>query len=306
MKLIPPAGEAEGAPYVDGNRSAGIKGSIVPAKAIEHPMREIVHVIDFFGLTPSESDTEQLRKAIEAAIAAATGGGDTSQFLLVSQARARLPIFPEIQSAGSRMNVTSPSAGTVQVPSAVSIQHRGIYPFSTSSYDEEDRTFATLANKTYHLRWTPVGGFALKDLADSGYNPTALAESNYTFDSTYDDMLIARVVTSAGNVATITNLANAGTLRFNFSDAATPFLMDAPNFAYAAEYLATLNWARTPFVAWNSNVYGGSPNAAYTHGGSNRVYEESATRYAAVHKVFSDFSGSVTNLVSSARALMLA
>lgn len=208
MKYVQPLGEAADASYVDGNRSAGTKGSLVPAAAVENPQREIDHVISFFGLTPANTDKQQLRKAIEAAISAATGGGDTSQFLLVSQARARLPIFPEIQSADGKMNVTSPSAGTVQVPTAVTFSHRGIYPVSTSDYIEDDRTFATLANKTYHLRWNPDDGFSLEDLADSGYNASVLAESNVAFDSAYDDMLIARVVTSAGNVATITNLVN--------------------------------------------------------------------------------------------------
>jgi len=208
MKYVPPAGKAADAAYVDGNRNAGLLGDIPPAAAIEHPQREIDHVISFFGLTPTGTDLEQLRKAIEMAISAATGGGDTSQFLLVSQARARLPFFPEILSADGKMNVTSPSAGTVQVPTSVTFQHRGIYPVSTSDYIEDDRTFATLASKTYHLRWNPVDGFVLEDLADSGYNPTVLAEGNVAFDSAYDDMLISRVVTNSGNIATITNLVN--------------------------------------------------------------------------------------------------
>ena len=81
-------------------------------------------------------------------------------------------------------------------------------PVSTSDYIEGDRTFATLANKTYHLRWNPTDGFTLEDLADSGYNPSVLAEADTAFDSSYDDMLICRVVTNASNVATITNLVN--------------------------------------------------------------------------------------------------
>tara|TARA_R110000787_G_scaffold28280_15_gene77226 strand:+ start:48 stop:953 length:906 start_codon:yes stop_codon:yes gene_type:complete len=208
MKYVPPAGGAADAAYVDGNRDAGLKGSIIPGAAVEYPQREIDHVISFFGLTPANTDLQQLRKAIEAAIDAATGAGDTSQYLLVTQARARLPIFPEIVSADGKMNVTSPSAGTVLVPTSVSFQHRGIYPVSTSDYIEVDRTFTTLANKTYHLRWNPTDGFSLEDLADSGYNPGVLAESDVSFDTTYDDMLISRIVTDAGNVATITNLAN--------------------------------------------------------------------------------------------------
>lgn len=245
MKYVQPLGEAADAAYVDGNRSAGTKGSVVPAAAVEYPQREIDHVISFFGLTPANTDLQQLRKAIEAAISAATGGGDTSQFLLVSQARARLPIFPEIQSADGKMNVTSPSAGTVQVPTAVTFTHRGIYPVSTSDYIEDDRTFTTLANKTYHLRWTPVGGFALEDLADSGYNASVLAESNTAFDSSYDDMLVARVVTNASNVATITNLVNRSQITLSEILTGTNIRSSGTNNTLF-DFESTFDWARTP------------------------------------------------------------
>lgn len=244
MKYVPPLGGAADAAYVDGNRSTGTKGSLVPAAAVEYPQREIDHVISFFGLTPTNTDLQQLRKAIEAAIDAATGAGDTSQYLLVSQARVRLPIFPEIKSADGKMNVTSPSAGTVQVPTAVSFQHRGIYPISTSDYIEDDRTFTTLANKTYHLRWNPTDGFLLEDLADSGYNPTVLPESDASFDSTYDDMLVARVVTSAGNVSTITNLVNIDRL-WSHQAIAGSMISPSTNDARAL-FNFSLNWARTP------------------------------------------------------------
>ena len=36
------------APYIDGNPSAGIQGSIVPAAAIEYDQREIVNPGSFF------------------------------------------------------------------------------------------------------------------------------------------------------------------------------------------------------------------------------------------------------------------
>jgi hypothetical protein len=64
------------APYVDGNPSAGIQGSIVPAAGVEFDQREIVAVIqwafdhgfrDYAGAlcaTPSNSDLTQLLKAI--------------------------------------------------------------------------------------------------------------------------------------------------------------------------------------------------------------------------------------------------
>jgi hypothetical protein len=245
----------EDAPYIDGNRSAGTKGSIVPAAAIEHTQRELVNLINFAGLVPNAGDLEQVRKAIEALILAATGGGDTSQYLLISQARTRLPLFPEVLTADGRINVTSPGAGSVLVPEAVAFQHRGIFPVNTSDYNLGARTLATAANKTYHLRWTPGGGFVLKDLANAGYNPLAKAEISTDFDSAYDDMLVARVVTNAGNVAAITNLANLSVLRTTGEEVGAKGVLgsfvteDGVRPSLIGQYTAVnLNFARTPDV----------------------------------------------------------
>ena len=62
MDYTPPIGGAAGDPYVDPNASIGQEGSAVPAGAIERDQREIVHVIEFAGLTPSNADLQQLRK----------------------------------------------------------------------------------------------------------------------------------------------------------------------------------------------------------------------------------------------------
>lgn len=258
MQYTPPAGDPAGAPYVDGNRAAGIRGSIVPAAAIEHDMRELVHLIDYAGLTPSADDLTQVRKAIQNMIAAALaaigggeGGGDPEPddtYLLLDQARVRLPIYPEILTADGRMGVTSPANGSVRLPTGVTVQHRGIFPFSTSDLSVDDRTFATAANKTYHLRWRAAEGFVLKDLADAAYNPTAAAETNPAFDSGYDDMLIARVVTSAGNVATITDLANRNRLSLREVIAGTDGKLVGGNGANW-RFQKALNWARQPAQA---------------------------------------------------------
>jgi hypothetical protein len=67
MKYVPPFGrEAEGddAHYVNGNPSAGIQGSIPDAKSWEHPLREIVGVIETSKIVPSESDLLQLAKSV--------------------------------------------------------------------------------------------------------------------------------------------------------------------------------------------------------------------------------------------------
>lgn len=64
MKYQQPIGAIANAPYQDGNPQTGTEGSPVPAKAIEAPQREIVHVITSAGLIPDEEDDTQLLQAI--------------------------------------------------------------------------------------------------------------------------------------------------------------------------------------------------------------------------------------------------
>lgn len=128
---------------------------------------------------------------------AATSGASDENYVLMMQARTRLPIYPEVLTSDGKFPVTSPASGQVRIPAGYSFLHRGLFNVTTVQVD-----FPTAANKTYHLRWSPSAGFALKDIADTGYNPGSLPEASSAFDGGYDDMLIARGVTNASNVPT--------------------------------------------------------------------------------------------------------
>lgn len=66
MKYVQPYGVSDAsASYVDGNPALGVEGSAVPAKAIEHPMRELVYLITKAGLTPDEAKLTQVYEAIQ-------------------------------------------------------------------------------------------------------------------------------------------------------------------------------------------------------------------------------------------------
>jgi hypothetical protein len=238
---------------------------------------ELGNLISYAGLVGSDADFAQVRKAIVALIDAATGGGDTSSYLLMSQASSRLPIYPQMLTEDFRINITAPATGIVRVPGGINFLHRGINQVTTAQTD-----FNTQANKTYHLRWNPSDGFALKDLSNAGYNPAAAAETVEAFDSTYDDMLLARIVTNSSNVATITNLANAHDLRATgqnndprgaFSGNGNPSagFQDGVSPSAITNYTAvTLNWARMP-QAYLSSIndmkpQGGSDNSEFNSG----------------------------------------
>jgi hypothetical protein len=67
MKFVPPYGreiEGDSAHYINGNPAEGQQGSIPPANAFEHPMREIVGVIQKSLVTPVSDDLLQLVKTI--------------------------------------------------------------------------------------------------------------------------------------------------------------------------------------------------------------------------------------------------
>jgi hypothetical protein len=65
MKYQAPYGVTDtNAPYVNGDPSRGIQGSIPPAAAFEYPMREIVGVISKSMISPSDTDLLQMAESI--------------------------------------------------------------------------------------------------------------------------------------------------------------------------------------------------------------------------------------------------
>lgn len=67
MKYTAPPGSADpNASYITGNPVTKVKGSPVPAEAVEHPQREIVNAIIAAGIVPDPEDLTQLTQAIEA------------------------------------------------------------------------------------------------------------------------------------------------------------------------------------------------------------------------------------------------
>lgn len=209
---------------------------------------QIKTIADEAGVTPSGAgDKTLLNRAVLALIAAATGAGDTSEFVLFSQARARLPIFPDVATIDGRFSVTAPTTGIIALGAGTAFLHRGIFS-TTTAYQE----FSTDPSKTYHLRWNPTDGFVLRDLASGTYNPGTLAETNVAFDSTFDDMLVARVITNSSNVATITNLSNKDRITISGETGLArhvPFEDSVTIANITAGQLVTCNLARRPRAA---------------------------------------------------------
>lgn len=242
---------------------------------------EIGEVISYAGLAGDDGDLTQLRKAIKAMIDAATGGGDDEDYVLLSQARTRLPIFPEVVNGTGVITVAPNGAGVIRIPAGTTIMHRGIFPTVTVQTD-----LNTDISKIYHLRWNPTDGFQLKDLANVVYNPTAAAETNTAFDSKYDDMLVSRIVTNSSNVATITNLVNLNNLQKeeSFNGPATETGV-ARTFYY--DGAMTLNWARAPRLMSPDGVI--TQNGGFNEGFQAWIATRSKNRYVVNARVMADF-----------------
>ena len=273
------------ASYVNGNPDTATEGSYHPAEALEHPQRELIEVIEFFltGETPDHTDLTQVRRAIQAAVS------NTDSTPLFNN----LPIYPEITSGASNTLAIASSTGQVVISDGGTFLHRGHRIVNTTDSDVGNRTFATSANKTYHLRWQwngLVGVYVLKDLADSGYNPSTLAESAAGFDADYDDMLIARVVTNGSNVPTVTALVNATSLRAAWVGASSSLTNSGGNAAQWS-HVTALNWARSPTV-WGNHRYVLNPGNGYADV-DNNIYPTAVDRYSVTMYQLWDYATSL-------------
>lgn len=231
-------------PCVDNDPNTGTKISYRWLNFVTANLREAVRGM---GVPENETDDELLLKCFLAL---------QSNFSLT--ALMNLPFFPEVQNVNGALTFTT-STGQVVVNTGHTFLHRGHKLYSTSSdFDAAARTFATAANKTYHLRWYPPGHananpgtypkgrFMLRDLADSGYNPGAGAETLIGFDTAYDDMLVAKVVTNGSNVPTVTALKNKHSMFLQELIAGSSYANAGLNTAQCLMTSTAYNWARTP------------------------------------------------------------
>lgn len=185
---------------------------------------------------------------------ASVSAGETSNYK-------NLPIFPQIEETDNKLTVSNLGGGSLQIAAGQSFLWRGWTRIDTDDFSSGDRTLSTSSSKTYHIRWHapgtgdatpessyPNGRFRIKDLADAGYNPSSLAETNAAFDSSYDNMLIAKVVTDGSNIATVSALANKDQLTDQIQNIGTATSNSKANAA-SRTVATTYNWARTP-ASW--------------------------------------------------------
>lgn len=112
MLYNPPFGSSDpDASYIDRNTPGAVRGSKVPAAALEAPQREIVSLISASGLAPSAGDLQQVAKAIQTgAITYAVAGGTANALT------AALPIAPTALTDGMTVRIRPAATSTSATP----------------------------------------------------------------------------------------------------------------------------------------------------------------------------------------------
>lgn len=233
------------------------------------------------------------------------------------------PIFPEIEGVGNALSLTA-TTGQIVVDAAQTFVWRGQRRFSPGNVAAGSRTFATSANKTYHVVWDAPGtGLATPRASyPSGryslIDRTGGTETDAAFDTTYDRMLIARVVTNGSNVLTVTPLKNKALLTHSATDVASTFGYVASGavgsvsptsanrilFQWGVDMAGycmsefTLNWARRPATAALHGVVGfavSSAPGAGIEGVANYINARDINRYRVQAIYSTDWSGNSTS-----------
>ena len=191
----------------------------------------------------------------------------------------KLPHYPEVMANGNQLDI-SLSGTTITVAENQIIRLYGWKDFNTT--DLQTKSFEIDLSKTYHLRFTEANGLELKDLSDVGYNSTSKPETDVSFDSTLNDVLLAKV--DSGIVVT---LINKDTLYASNVHSSSNYNTEHPQVSM------DLNWGRTPiktngmFIGINGHGWSSLENWNSTTREAITAFDHvllSISRYQCVHK----------------------
>lgn len=110
-----PYGGAADAPYVNGDPSIGLAGSIPPAASIEYPQREIVNFITDSGITPSNGDLRQLGKSVQNGKVTYAADTGTANAAAITLAPAVTALTSGMVFRFKKMNAANTAAMTLAV-----------------------------------------------------------------------------------------------------------------------------------------------------------------------------------------------
>ncbi len=210
------------------------------------------------------------------------------------------PIYPEITSTNNVLTFTS-TTGQIVVDGGLGWVWRGALAFTSAAISAPDRTFATSASKTYHLMWDapgtgnanpaatyPAGRFSLIDRTSA-----SPAETDSSYDTTYDRMLVAKVATNGSNVLTVTALKNKARLVLDYATAILSPLGESyedtkVGASITGGTVVTLDWSRKALGSLTNVTDMTTSHSTVTNAGESNLGVHVTSRYSA--RLFSQYT----------------
>ncbi len=229
--------------FLEANKETGFTGTVCKAEWFNTLQRELCGIVEGFGETLDENNDQQISDILLRHL-------PIKKPIVQCQPSDGGLFLPEILTKNNTLGIDSKQNGEIVIQSNQAFLFKGVWEINTSDYEEKNRTFTTLPNKIYHLRFTIDDGFILNDLTDTKYNPSALPETHTQFDSNYNDMLIARVMTNKQNAITINSLKNKHQLstiwNTNVVQAKNNPTANITFYTIPPQGTLLLNWSKTP------------------------------------------------------------
>ncbi len=246
---VPNAHANEAGEFIEEDKRQGKVGTRIKANWLNTVQRELIAVVETFGGQLDSQNDQQLWETMDR-ITPIRLKKTAKPLSGVTSVRA-MPFYPEIITPTHTLALMV-SANTVKIQEGQALLWRGVWKIQTEDYLDEQRTFLLEPSKIYHLRWQPQAGFCLKNLSDPAYNPYFFAEVHAYFDSRYDDLLIARMITDQNAQPMITLLKNKSHLSTHWTTQSIEWwngvVGNSVYFSYPPMASLSLNWGRTPLA----------------------------------------------------------
>ena len=235
--------------FNEGDPLKSVSATRVKADWLNSLQRELVNLVEGLNLKLDPNNDKQLSQRLRELTPLRHEGAIPNHHCVSGFAH-----YPYIVSKTQRLELIQHGAWKIEIDRGQIFNWRGTWNINTGAFSESERSFDLAPSATYHLRWQPSDGFLLFNLNDVTYNPQGLAESSAVFDTTFDDMLIAKIITDEQGITEIITFRNTQRLLVQWLSN-QPSKIQASSTG-AAFYDSTsvanlsLQWSRTPCVYW--------------------------------------------------------
>ena len=182
-----------------------------------------------------DNTTDSVLKAIQALINAAVPDANKDTYLTEAQYLGHINSYSDVTDS-----TFVDGGGNLLTCPEVKMSYKGYKPLSIPNV-----SLALANSKIYHIRHTLAGGVVAIPMDDGTYNPNSWTENAPEFDTTREDILLARATVDGTGTITVVNLANRQLFSVSALVEAVPKGMNGQKDAvFSVE--TTFNTGRTP------------------------------------------------------------